>query len=250
MTRPRRVQMSNVDKAWLEMDSATNLMVINGVMIFEEKLDFENLKTILEERFVARYDRFRQRIAVGPGGRLYWEDDPHFDIRAHVRRYALPEPGDMATLQAVVSAVINEPLDRRKPLWRYLLLENVNGGCAILARLHHCIADGIALIRVLLSMTGTTPEESMQVLLADPPRRHRDHSLLGDALHLARRTVRMSEQIAKAAISETLQTIENPRHPVEVLQSAGMISAASAAIVTKPTPPTTSTRPSCSRVAV
>ena len=233
MAAPRRVQMSNVDKAWLEMDSATNLMVINGVMIFEEKLDFETLKTILEERFVARYDRFRQRIAVGPGGRLYWEDDPHFDIRAHVRRYALPEPGDMATLQAVVSAVINEPLDRRKPLWRFMLLENVNGGCAILSRLHHCIADGIALIRVLLSMTGATPEESMQVLLADPPDRARQRGPLADMFSLARRTVRLSEQIAKTALSETLQTIENPRHPVEVLQSAGLLSAVGAAILTK-----------------
>ena len=234
MTRPRRVPMSNVDKAWLEMDSATNLMVINGVMIFEEKLDFENLKTILEERFVARYDRFRQRIAVGPGGRLYWEDDPHFDIRAHVRRYALPEPGDMATLQAVVSAIINEPLDRRKPLWRYMLLENVNGGCAILSRLHHCIADGIALIRVLLSMTGATPEESLLVLEADPtPHRRRERGLLGNLLGMARRTALMSEQLAKSAINEAIQTIENPRRPVEMLQSAGLLSAASAAIVTK-----------------
>jgi diacylglycerol O-acyltransferase len=233
MTRPRRVPMSNVDKAWLEMDSATNLMVINGVMIFEEKLDFENLKTILEERFVARYDRFRQRIAVGPGGRLFWEDDPHFDIRAHVRRYALPEPGDMATLQTVVSAIINEPLDRRKPLWRYMLLENVEGGCAILSRLHHCIADGIALIRVLLSMTGATPEESMQVLLAEPPRTPRQHTLLGDVMSLARRTVRMSERFAQTAVNEAIQTIENPRRPVEMLQSAGMLSAASAAILTK-----------------
>ena len=94
--KPRRVPMSNVDKAWLEMDSATNLMIINGVMLFDEKLDFEDLKAILAERFVAKYERFHQRVVMGTGGRLYWEDDPHFDIRAHVRRYALPEPGDMA----------------------------------------------------------------------------------------------------------------------------------------------------------
>jgi hypothetical protein len=156
--------MSNVDKAWLEMDGATNLMIINGVLLFEDTIDFEELKDILAERFVAKYERFRQRIVVGSGGRLYWEDDPHFDIRAHVRRYALPEPGDISTLQTVVSAIVNEPLDRRKPLWRYMLIENVEGGCAVLARLHHCIGDGIALIKVLLNMTGATPGESLQVL--------------------------------------------------------------------------------------
>ena len=42
--KPRRVPMSNVDKAWLEMDSATNLMIINGVMLFDDVLDFEELK--------------------------------------------------------------------------------------------------------------------------------------------------------------------------------------------------------------
>ena len=169
--KPRRVPMSNVDKAWLEMDSATNLMIINGVLLFEDTIDFEELKDILAERFVAKYERFRQRVVVGSGGRLYWEDDPHFDIRAHVRRYALPEPGDIATLQTVVSAIVNEPLDRRKPLWRYMLIENVEGGCAVLARLHHCIGDGIALIKVLLNMTGATPGESLQVLHLPPQQR-------------------------------------------------------------------------------
>jgi hypothetical protein len=73
---PRRFPMTNVDKAWLEMDSATNLMIINGVMLFKDQLDFEVLKRTLAERFVGKYERFRQRVVTGPGGQLYWEDDP------------------------------------------------------------------------------------------------------------------------------------------------------------------------------
>ena len=233
-SKTRRVPMSSVDKAWLEMDSATNLMIINGVMLFDEKLDFEHLKTVLEERLVGRYARFRQRVVEGSGGRLYWEDDPHFDIRAHVRRYALPEPADIATLQTVVSAIVNEPLDRRKPLWRYLLIENVEGGSAILGRLHHCIGDGIALIRVLLSMTGSTPEESLYVLEQDLPRPQRAaRGPLNSVLGLARVAARTGYNVARVVVSETVQTIENPRHPLEVARSAGIVSVASAAILTK-----------------
>ncbi len=231
--KPRRVPMSNVDKAWLEMDSATNLMIINGVMLFDDVLDFEELKGILAERFVAKYERFHQRIVVGSGGRLYWEDDPHFDIRAHVRRYALPPPGDIATLQTVVSAIVNEPLDRRKPLWRYLLIENVEGGSAIFARLHHCIGDGIALIKVLLNMTGSTPSESLQVLHLQPPPRPQAPSPLTRLFKMADTAVKTTAWAARGVASETLQTLENPSHPLSLLRSAGIVSAASTAILAK-----------------
>ncbi|MBK8796969.1 MAG: hypothetical protein IPM07_11705 [Anaerolineales bacterium] len=82
----RRTPMSSVDKAWFEMDSATNLMIINGLMWFEGKVDFELFTHILEKRFIERYERFRQRIVVGSDGRLYWEQDPHFDVRACAAR--------------------------------------------------------------------------------------------------------------------------------------------------------------------
>ena len=231
--KPKRVPMSNVDKAWLEMDSATNLMIINGVMLFDGVPDFEELKDVLAERFVAKYERFRQRIVVGSGGRLYWEDDPHFDIRAHVRRYALPYPGDIATLQTVVSAIINEPLDRRKPLWRYMLIENVEGGSAILARLHHCIGDGIALIKVLLNMTGSTPNESLQVLHLPPPQRPPAPSPLARLFSMANSAVKTTVWAAQGVANETLQTLENPSHPLSLLRSAGIVSAASTAILAK-----------------
>jgi diacylglycerol O-acyltransferase / wax synthase len=231
--KPKRVPMSNVDKAWLEMDTATNLVIINGVMLFEDTIDFEELKEILAERFVARYERFRQRVVEGSGGRLYWEEDPHFDIRAHVRRYALPEPGDIAMLQTVVSAIINEPLDRRKPLWRYLLIENVEGGCAVFARLHHCIGDGIALTKVLLNMTGETPGESLRALRLPPKQRAPAPNPVTQLWSMADGVVKTSVRAAQVLANETLQTLENPSHPLSLLRSAGIVSAASTAILAK-----------------
>ena len=159
----RRVPMRAVDKAWLEMDSAVNLMIINGVMVFDGELDYEEFKAVVATRFVRRYRLFRQR-AIEHDGRMYWEDDPNFDLRAHVRRVALPAPGDRATLQELISSIINEPLDRRRPLWRFFFVENVEGGTAIVGRLHHAMADGIALIGVLFSMTGETAADSLRIV--------------------------------------------------------------------------------------
>lgn len=232
--KTKRTPMSSVDKAWFEMDSATNLMIINGLMWFDGKVDFELFTQILENRFIERYERFRQRVVTGADGRLYWEQDPHFDLRAHVRRVALPEPRTQEGLQTLVSSIINEPLDRRKPLWRFFLVEDVEGGAALFGRIHHCIGDGIALIRVLLDMTSEDREGSLRLLTnpgAAPARRRR--GLLGAALHGARGLAHTSVDLGKTLVSQTLLTLEDPNHPVMVAKSLGLVSAASAAILAK-----------------
>ena len=232
----KRTPMSSVDKAWFEMDTATNLMIINGLMWFEGKVDFELFSHILENRFIERYERFRQHIVEGSDGRLYWELDPHFDLRAHVRRVSLPEPRTQEGLQALVSSIINEPLDRRKPLWRFFLVEDVEGGTALFGRIHHCIGDGIALIRVLLDMTSENPEDSLRFDLsttAAASRTRRKRGLLGAALHSAHQLAHNSIEAGKALVGQTLLTLEDPKHPLLVARSLGLVSAASTAIVAK-----------------
>ena len=86
--------------------------------------------------------------------RLYWEDDPHFDLFTHLRRYALPSPGDENSLREVVGRLVSAPLHPGMPLWQLHLIEGYRGRDALLARIHHCIADGMGLMRVLLSLTG------------------------------------------------------------------------------------------------
>ncbi|HRA64602.1 MAG TPA: wax ester/triacylglycerol synthase family O-acyltransferase [Caldilinea sp.] len=232
----RRTPMSSVDKAWFEMDSATNLMIINGLMWFEGKVDFELFTHILEKRFIERYERFRQRIVVGSDGRLYWEQDPHFDLRAHVQRVSLPEPRTQEGLQNLVSSIINEPLDRRKPLWRFFLVEDVEGGTALFGRIHHCIGDGIALIRVLLDMTSENVEDSLRPNLAgadQPARRRRTRGLIGSTMRAAYGLARNSVDLGKTLVGQTLLTLEDPRHPARIAKSLGVVSAASTAILAK-----------------
>jgi len=150
--------LSNVDAAWLRMEDRTNLMIITAVMSFHERADFKLIKAVVEDRLLG-FERFRQRVVESkiPFGRPRWVDDRHFDLHAHLYRTALPEPGGKAELQEMVSQLMSTPLDYTKPLWQFQFIENYRGGCALVARIHHCIGDGIALVRVLLGMTDDTP---------------------------------------------------------------------------------------------
>ena len=144
MSAPRRERISGVDTAWLRMDLPTNLMVIVGVMMFEGRLDVKRVKRTLENRFLA-FRRFRQKAVQDPTG-AWWEDDEDFDIDSHVHQVALPGKAGKAELQAFVSDLASTPLDASKPLWQFHLVDNYDGGSALVMRIHHCYADGIAMV--------------------------------------------------------------------------------------------------------
>ena len=152
--------LTSVDAAWLRMEDPTNLMMVTGILEFEERLDIGRLRTILERRLL-RFDRFRQRVVEAPLGigPPRWVEDGRFDLDAHVHHVSLPEPGGQAALQELVSDLMSTPLDYSKPLWQVHLIDGAGrsrSGSALLARLHHCIADGIALIALLLSTTDSS----------------------------------------------------------------------------------------------
>ena len=152
--------MSPVDVAWLRMDHPTNLMVVTALLSFEGSLDWSRLVETVERRLLV-FDRFRQR-PVERGRvrrRLVWEDHPHFDLATHLRRYALPSPGDEESLREVVSRLVSTPLHPEMPLWQIHLIEGYRGGDALLVRVHHAVGDGMALMRVLLSLTGDGPAD-------------------------------------------------------------------------------------------
>ena len=152
----KREAMSRVDTAWLRMERPTNPMMITGVLMLDEPMTLAALKRVIEKRFLA-YARFRQKPVDGPIG-ASWQDDPQFDLDWHVRLGGLPARGDgpaaqKRALQRFVGQLASSPLDPHKPLWQFHLVERYCGGSAIVARIHHCYADGIALVQVLLSLT-------------------------------------------------------------------------------------------------
>ena len=154
--------LSSMDAAILGIEDKTNLMLVSGVLTFARSVAVEDLKTVLTQRWLTQR-RMRQRL-VRPGmllARAYWEDDPYFDLNAHVHRLALPEPGDQAALQSLASDLVSMPLDYSKPLWQVHVIENYGSGGAVMFRIHHAIADGVALAALLTSLTDVTAERSL-----------------------------------------------------------------------------------------
>ena len=148
-----------VDTMWLNMDRPNNLMVIDSVMWFEGTIDWELLGPLLQRRLVDRYPVFSQRPVPAPipFGMPQWDDDPDFSLSRHLRRTTLPPPGNEDALQRYVESRMSVPFDRAHPLWEMTLVEGYGGGCALVSRFHHSIADGIALSQVLLSLTTSSP---------------------------------------------------------------------------------------------
>jgi WS/DGAT/MGAT family acyltransferase len=169
-------RLSSADTAWLNMDRPTNLMVINTVLLFDQPVDWTRVKQVMQRRLVDRYQRFRQRVVESrmPLRPPSWEDDPHFSLAQHVHRVALPPPGDRAALEEFVGSLMAMPLDRNRPLWHAYMVDGYGDGAAMIIRMHHCMADGIALARVMLSLTDSEPTAGVAPaghLLARPPRR-------------------------------------------------------------------------------
>ena len=153
----KRERISPVDTAWLRMDRPTNLMMIVGVMIFDGPMDYARLRRTLETRLLP-YRRFTQKVEYDATGAAHWVDDPDFDLDRHLHHAALPAGDHKSELQKMAAELCSIPLDPNRPLWSYHLVDNYDGGSALVVRIHHCIADGIALIGVMLSLTDTAAD--------------------------------------------------------------------------------------------
>jgi WS/DGAT/MGAT family acyltransferase len=147
--------LTAADGAWWGMDHPTNLMTITAVFTFAEPFEMARLRRLAEERLLG-FDRFRQRVVKSGLGRPRWVDDPAFSLANHLHEAVLSAPGDRAALQALVGELMSTPLPKDRPLWQFHLVP-FERGHALIARVHHCIADGMSLVQVLLSLADTPP---------------------------------------------------------------------------------------------
>ena len=218
-----REPMSKVDTAWLRMEQPTNLMMINGVIIMDENLEYENLLKTIEQRFLT-FRRFRQKVLDTARG-AYWVIDEDFDIHCHVRRTALPGAADRAELELLVSQLASTPLDTSKPLWQLYLVENYVDGPVILTRIHHCIADGIALVQVFLSLTDPTPEGRPSARKPDvwKKRRADESRVFQRLLDPAREGLDFATHLGSRLIKEGSKMLENPAIASNYAMEAGEI---------------------------
>jgi diacylglycerol O-acyltransferase / wax synthase len=221
-------RMSSADAAWLHMDQPTNLMVVTAALWFDEPVDWERVRKVVKARLVERFPRFRQLVVEGraPLSGPHWEEDPHFDLDLHLHRAALPDRGDSAALQELVADLMATPLDHSKPLWQFHFVDGYGDGAAIVARLHHCIADGLALARVLLSLTDEEPD----VGIAPSEKRKADGGRRGPLGALMQPAADVLATARGAAAGLAHETIEVVRHPSDLIDLAASAREDAAAL--------------------
>src|SRR5215208_6447197 len=154
-------RLTGLDASFLHLEDASSHMHVAGVMIFEgSPPPYEQLLAAIERR-LGLVPRYRQRLAFVPfgQGRPKWVDDPHLNLRYHVRSTALPSPGSEGQLKELAGRVFAQQLDRDKPLWEIWLVDGLEGDrFAMLSKTHHALVDGVSGVDIMSVLFDTSPD--------------------------------------------------------------------------------------------
>lgn len=154
--------LTTLDAGFLQAEDADRHvnLAIGGVAVIEGPMpDFDTLIGTLTER-LRRVPRLTQHLHTRPLDLAApeWVADEDFDVRRHIRRVALPRPHDDDALHRMVADIMERRLDRDRPLWECWVIEGLSHRrWAILMKVHHCLADGIAATRMLTALCDDSP---------------------------------------------------------------------------------------------
>jgi WS/DGAT/MGAT family acyltransferase len=159
VTNPDR--LTGLDSSFLHLESDAAHMHVAGCMVFDGTAPSYDE---LVEQIVGRLHlvpRYRQRLAFVPfgQGRPVWVDDPHFNVRFHVRHTALPQPGGDEQLKRLAGRVFSQSLDRSRPLWELWMVEGLSADrFAVLSKTHHALVDGVSGVDIATVLFDTSPD--------------------------------------------------------------------------------------------
>ncbi|HEY7622026.1 MAG TPA: wax ester/triacylglycerol synthase family O-acyltransferase [Solirubrobacteraceae bacterium] len=157
----QRDRLTALDATFLHLERGGAHMHVAGVLVFEgDPPAYDDLVEAIESR-MHLVPRYRQKLAHVPlgQGRPVWVDDPHFNVRYHLRHSALPPPGSDEQLKNLAGRLFALPLDRTKPLWEINLVEGLeNGRFALISKTHHALVDGVSGVDVTSVLFDVAPE--------------------------------------------------------------------------------------------
>ncbi len=143
-------RLSALDALFLYGETSRTPMHVASVTIFKPASPRDDVFARFREHVAARLDLLassRRRLEPTPFGidHPVWVIEDNLDLDYHVRREALPKPGGMEELRTLIGRLHAIPLDRRRPLWEYHLIEGLEGGAfAVYVEVHHSTMDGMA----------------------------------------------------------------------------------------------------------
>jgi diacylglycerol O-acyltransferase / wax synthase len=187
-----RDRLTALDTSFLRLEAGGAHMHVASVLVFGgEAPHYDEFCDAIEEA-LPLVPRYRQKVAEVPlgQGRPVWVDDPHFNLRYHVRHSALPAPGSTEQLRRVAARLFSQRLDRNKPLWEINLVEGLEDGpegpqFALITKTHHALVDGVSGVDLISVLFDASPEGSPPPAVAGdwvPRPEPSAAQLLGDAL--------------------------------------------------------------------
>jgi diacylglycerol O-acyltransferase len=235
-------RLTGLDASFLHLEDGAAHMHVAGVMIFEgSPPPYDDLLEAIERR-LGLVPRYRQRLAFVPlgQGRPKWVDDPHLNLRYHVRSTALPAPGSEHQLRDLAGRVFAQQLDRDKPLWEIWLVEGLEDDrFAVLSKTHHALVDGVSGVDIMSVLFDTSPDPAAPTDTGErwlPRPLPSPVQLLGEAL-MERATI--PGELARSVRS----VFRGPRRVVEGLRDAAVGVGAMAWAGLNPAPPTPYNKP-------
>jgi diacylglycerol O-acyltransferase len=154
--------MTAGDAAWYRMDRPRNEADVVALLSFRDPLELRRVQRLVEERLLS-VERFRQRPVPRFAGAPSWEPDPGFSLRRHLAPVEIAR----GALRDFIGEVATSSLDPAHPLWRIHLVQERGRGGALVAKLHHALGDGFALVALLLALADDP-------IAQEAPRAHTD----------------------------------------------------------------------------
>ncbi len=202
-------QLSGLDTMFLNLEQPGLPLHVASVIFVDpstapEGFGYETIMDVYRNR-LHLLPPFRWRLVETPLGldHPYWIDDPDFDLEYHVRRIAVPAPGDHRTLADIVARIHARPLDRSRPLWETYVIEGMaDGTIAILSKNHHATIDGVSgadILGVLLDLEPTPPVPGYREPMAAEAQPSEGEMLLRSAKGFAKQPLRMGRMAVRAA---------------------------------------------------
>ena len=230
-------RLTGLDASFLHLEDGASHMHVAGVMIFEgSPPPYDDLLEAIERR-LGLVPRYRQRLAFVPlgQGRPKWVDDPHLNLRYHVRSTALPAPGSEQQLKDLAGRVFAQQLDRDKPLWEIWLVEGLEGDrFAMLSKTHHALVDGVSGVDIMSVLFDTSPDPAAPTDTGErwlPRPLPSPVELLGEAL--------MERATIPGELARTVRSVfRGPRRVAEGLRDAAVGVGAMAWAGLNPAPTT------------
>ena len=154
------------DAVW-QQDRETNRHIINALMIIEGLPDIEKLRRIIYERLVYGIDERGERICPRLTqviqkhfGYFIWKEDENFEMENQVLNWKGDNPKSIEDLEVVVSELCSSPLPQSLSPWQFIVVPIVEeDSFGLLLRVHHSVADGVALTRVFVKNLYDVPPQ-------------------------------------------------------------------------------------------